>query len=77
MLLKVVGTNKTSVIFIADIWRPQNHADGRYLWMPAEIGDGKFWIPTPRPRTIDLLTGETSTSPTPPSPKATASPYIT
>jgi hypothetical protein len=58
MLLKVVGTKKTTVIFMADQWRPKNHADGRYLWMPAQIGAGKLWIPTPRPWSLNVQTGE-------------------
>ena len=58
MMLKVVGTKKTTVIFMADQWRPENYSDGRYLWMPAEIGAGKLWIPTPRPWSFDVRTGE-------------------
>lgn len=58
MLLKVVGTKKTTVIFMADQWRPNNHADGRYLWMPAQIGAGKLWIPTPQPWSFNVRTGE-------------------
>jgi hypothetical protein len=23
-------------IFMADRWRPQNHADGRYIWLPIQ-----------------------------------------
>lgn len=58
MLLKVRGSQKTAVIFMGDIWRPNNHSDGRYLWMPAEIGHGKFELPKPRPWKIDVRTGE-------------------
>jgi hypothetical protein len=59
LMLKVVGAKKTSVIFMGDIWRPGNHQDGRYLWMPLEIGGGRLWLPEPREWTIDLTTGET------------------
>ena len=60
MLLKVVGKKKTTVIFMGDIWKPRTQWDSRYLWMPMEIGDGKLWLPEPKPWTIDLKTGEVS-----------------
>ena len=59
LMLKVVGSKKTSVIFMGDMWRPTNHRDGRYLWMPLEIGDGRLRLPEPREWTIDVATGET------------------
>ena len=59
LMLKVVGSKKTSVIFMGDMWRPGRHNDGRYLWMPLEIGDGRLWLPEPRPWSIDVATGET------------------
>lgn len=58
MLLKIVGTNKTTVILMCDIWKPRTQWDSRYLWMPLEIGDGKLWMPAPRPWTVDVFTGE-------------------
>ncbi|MEO8415556.1 MAG: family 43 glycosylhydrolase [Ginsengibacter sp.] len=57
MLLKVVGTKSTPVIFMADIWKPGTQWDSRYLWMPLEIGDGKLWVPEPKPWTINIKTG--------------------
>lgn len=60
MMVKVEGKKKTSVIFMGDIWRPRQHWDGRYLWMPLEIGNGKLWLPEPKPWTINLKTGETA-----------------
>lgn len=57
MLLKVVATNTTSVIFIGDIWKPSTQCDSRYLWMPVEIGDGKLWLPEPKPWKLDINTG--------------------
>jgi hypothetical protein len=58
MLLKVVGTKKTTVIFMGDIWKPEAQWDSRYLWMPLEIGNGKLWLPEPKPWTLDITTGE-------------------
>jgi Glycosyl hydrolases family 43 len=58
MLLKVVGTKTTSVIFMGDIWKPRTQWDSRYLWLPAQIGDGKFQLPEPKDWTIDVDTGE-------------------
>jgi len=58
MLVKVVGTKATTVIFMGDIWKPQTQWDSRYLWMPLQIGDGKLWLSEPRPWTLDIKTGE-------------------
>ncbi len=60
MLLKIVGSKKTSVIFMADIWKPKNLWDSRYLWMPLQIGDGNMWLAEPKPWTINVKTGEYS-----------------
>ncbi|MBV9659355.1 MAG: family 43 glycosylhydrolase [Verrucomicrobia bacterium] len=59
-LIKVVGSTKTTVIYAGDRWRPEEHWDSRYLWMPLEIGDGKLALPEPKPWTIDIESGETS-----------------
>lgn len=59
-LLKIVGSQKTTVIFMGDIWKPESQWDSRYLWMPLEIGDGKMWLPTPKPFEINVKTGETT-----------------
>ena len=58
MLLKVEGSKNTVVIFMGDIWKPETQWDSRYLWMPVEIGDGKLWLPKPRPWTLNIKTGE-------------------
>jgi len=58
LLLKVVGTKTTTVIFMGDIWKPHMHWDSRYLWMPVEIGDGKLWLPEPKEWTLDIETGK-------------------
>lgn len=60
MLIKVVGSKKTTVVFTGDIWKPETQWDSRYLWMPLEIGDGKLWLPTPKPFKINIRTGETA-----------------
>lgn len=57
LLLKVVGEKKTSVIFLADQWKFEALWDSRYLWMPVEIGNGKLWLPKPRPWSINVKTG--------------------
>ncbi|MGZ3922270.1 MAG: family 43 glycosylhydrolase [Flavisolibacter sp.] len=58
LLLKIVGSKRTTVIFMADKWKPSMQWDSRYLWMPLEIGDGKLWVPQPKPWTINVKTGE-------------------
>ena len=58
MLVKVEGSKTTSVIFTADIWKPNTQWDSRYLWMPLEIGDGKLRLPEPKEWTLDIDTGE-------------------
>jgi hypothetical protein len=58
MLLKITGTKTTSVFFMGDIWKPRTQWDSRYLWMPLAIGDGKLWLPEPKPWTLDIETGE-------------------
>lgn len=58
MLLKVVGTKGTTVIFMGDIWKPSTQWNSRYLWMPLQIGDGKLWLPEPCQWTLDVETGE-------------------
>jgi hypothetical protein len=58
MMLKVVGTKRTTVIFMGDIWKPRSQWDSRYLWMPLEIGAGRLTLPEPRDWTLDIATGE-------------------
>ena len=57
MLLKVVGTKTTTIIFLADVWKPATQWDSRYIWMPLEIGEGKLWVPEPKPWTLDVKNG--------------------
>jgi hypothetical protein len=63
LLVKVAGTKQTTVIFMGDMWRPHEHRDGRYLWMPVEIGGGRLVLPEPKPWSIDIKTGETKIQP--------------
>jgi hypothetical protein len=58
MMLKVVGSKSTIVIFMGDIWKPKTQWDSRYLWMPLEIGGGKLWLPEPAEWILDVQTGE-------------------
>lgn len=58
MILKVVGTKQTTVIFMGDRWRPRQLWDSRYIWMPLEIGDGHLALPAPAPWTLNIMTGE-------------------
>ena len=57
LLLKVAGTEGTTVIFMGDQWKPDTQWDSRYLWMPVEIGGGTLRLPEPRPWTIDVRRG--------------------
>jgi|SRR5271165_7128587 len=58
-LLKIPGSSKTTVIFMGDLWRPDNLWDSRYLWMPLDISSGDFRLPPPHDWTININTGET------------------
>jgi len=60
MMIKIVGTRATTVIFMGDIWKPRTQWDSRYLWMPLEIGDGKLWLPKPQTWTLNIKTGESN-----------------
>jgi len=45
---------------MADLWKPHEQWDSRYLWMPLEIGGGKLRVPEPTKWTLNALTGETA-----------------
>jgi hypothetical protein len=60
MMLKVTGSKTTTVIFMADHWKPSAQWDSRYIWMPLEIGGGALRLPEPRPWTLDATTGESA-----------------
>ena len=57
LLLKVVGSKGTTVLYLGDIWKPKTQWDSRYLWMPVEIHDGKLWLPQSQKFSIDVKTG--------------------
>jgi Glycosyl hydrolases family 43 len=59
MLLTVVGTKKTTVIYIGDLWKPKTLWDSRYLWMPLELDGDQMRLAQPRPWTLDVKTGLT------------------
>lgn len=62
MLLKVTGTRGTTVIYMGDRWKPKELWDSRYVWMPVKIGEGKLWLPEPKPWTLDVTTGVAKSS---------------
>jgi hypothetical protein len=57
MLLKIVGSKQTSVIFMGDIWKPKTIWDSRYLWMPVQIGSGEIHLPSPQPWLLNVKSG--------------------
>ncbi len=58
MLIKVVGSRKSTVIFIGDIWKPKELWDSRYLWMPLNMQQGSMHLPPPQPWQLNVKTGE-------------------
>jgi hypothetical protein len=60
MMIKVTGSKGSTVVFMADQWKPATQWDSRYLWMPLEIGEGKLWLPQPKPWNLDLKAGTAS-----------------
>jgi hypothetical protein len=60
MVVKVVGSQETSVIFMGDIWKPPALWDSRYLWMPVQIGSGEFHLPEPQPWMLNVKTGRST-----------------
>ena len=58
MLIKVTGKKTTTIIFMGDVWKPGTQWDSRYIWMPLEIGEGKLWVPEPKPWTLNVKSGE-------------------
>jgi hypothetical protein len=60
MLLKITGSKKTAVIFMGDLWRPEQLWDSRYFWMPLEIGDGVLRLPPPEKWELNVRTGESA-----------------
>jgi hypothetical protein len=63
MLLKVMGSKATTVIFMGDIWHPRELWDSRYLWMPLAMSKGSMHLPAPRPWTLNVKTGRARLEP--------------
>lgn len=59
MLIKVAGTQQTSVIYVGDRWKPKELWDSRYIWMPLTIGKGRMTLRQPQNWTINVKTGQT------------------
>ncbi len=57
-LLKIKGTQATTVIYMGDIWHPRNLWNSRYLWMPLHIHHGRLSLPPPANWKINLHTGQ-------------------
>lgn len=57
MMLKVAGKKATTIIFMADMWKPRTQWDSRYLWMPLEIGGGRLRLPEPKAWSLDVKSG--------------------
>jgi hypothetical protein len=66
-LLKIVGSEQTTVIYVGDMWRPYELSDSRYLWHPVVIGGGELrlqprgWLPGAW--SIDVDTGRSQLLP--------------
>ncbi len=57
MLIKVAGTNGTTVIYAGDRWNPKALWDSRYIWMPLQIGNGVMTLPEPTLWSLDVKKG--------------------
>jgi len=47
--------NPNAFIFLADIWRPQNAIDGRYLWLPIQFQNGLPYLEFQTEWTLDFF----------------------
>ena len=63
LLLKIVGSKQTSIIYMGDRWNPHALWDSRYIWMPVTMHNGEMQLPEPRPWSIDLASGELTMPP--------------
>ncbi len=59
-LLKIVGTRRTTVIYLGDRWMMHRLWNSRYIWMPLQIGGGTLRLPKPRCWRINIHTGVVS-----------------
>ena len=58
MLIKVIGSKASTVVFMGDIWKPKELWDSRYLWMPLDMHHGSMRLPPPQPWQLNIKTGE-------------------
>jgi hypothetical protein len=58
MLIKVIGSKTSTVVFMGDIWKPKELWDSRYLWMPLDMHNGSMRLPPPQPWQLNIKTGE-------------------
>jgi hypothetical protein len=58
MLIKVIGSKTSTVVFMGDIWKPKELWDSRYLWMPLDMHHGSMRLPPPQPWQLNIKTGE-------------------
>ncbi len=56
-LIKIVGSRKTTVIYVGDRWIREDLPDSRYIWMPLDMAEGRMSLAEPRPWRIDVGTG--------------------
>ena len=56
-LIKIIGSRKTTVIYVGDRWNREDLPDSRYIWMPLDMAGGRMSLPEPRPWRIDVATG--------------------
>jgi hypothetical protein len=58
MLIKVIGSKTSTVVFMGDIWKPKELWDSRYLWMPLDMHNGSMRLLPPQPWQLNIKTGE-------------------
>lgn len=57
MLIKIAGSETTTVLYTGDRWEPKMLWDSRYIWMPLQFPEGRMVLPEPHPWAIDVRTG--------------------
>ena len=48
-----------SYVYLVDRWNAARLDDSRYIWMPLDISNQSVSLPSPRPWTIDVMSGLT------------------
>lgn len=62
-LFPVRGATTSTVIFMGDIWKPEDLPASTYLWMPLDIHGNTLRLPPPQPWTIDVRSGRATILP--------------